>query len=664
MGTTKQEATARPPSAAPKPPEPPQVVSIALGHNHTCALLSHGALRCWGEARYGALGYPNPTNIGDDEAAAAAPDVALGLPAKGVVAGATHTCALLENGQVRCWGRWHRLGFASPAAGQGKLDNSFSGPIDIDVGAPVVELAAGLSHSCARTVEGAIRCWGRNNEGQLGYGVSFQNDSGLPPRTLGNVPVGGLARRIWAGENGTCALLDNESLSCWGTPWVSYSRDRTQRIKSQSTPAVVDVGGRAEQVVFGANHACALLDDGSIRCWGDGVGMGYGNVEIGDDEPPSAVRPLDVGGKAIALAAGTFHSCALLDSGAVRCWGDSESGELGYGNRVNVGDDEVPAAAGDVPLGGRAVQIAAGGAHTCALLETGSLRCWGDGADGQLGYGNTHSIGDRETPAQAGDVPLFANTPPTPARRERTSRRTVTRTEVALIGEAPAPGPPQVACGEPCAGCRPLYDSSRPPRHDGASLTERESARVLEVYKQYINSDHCLADERHLDPLAVGSAQDNGRVSDVLAGAFTEPGRKQKLVLFFTGHCGEMGFHSENWGERLLILLENETVLRASVDLSTSSLFAVDIDNDGRNEFITWGGRSGGGGQSAWLAVQSYAGGTQTVLADFPQVDASTCSLGTPDEEQVNTKVFYRWNAATRAVCFQARQRTAACPKR
>lgn len=109
-----------------------------------------------------------------------------------------------------------------------------------------------------------------------------------------------------------------------------------------------------------------------------------------------------------------------------------------------------------------------------------------------------------------------------------------------------------------------------------------------------------------------------GRVSDVIAGAFTEPGRKQKLVLFFAGHCDEQGSHAENWGQRLLILLENETVLRASVDPSTSSLLAVDVDNDGRNEFITWGGWAGGGGPNSWLAVQSYAGGIQTLLADFP----------------------------------------------
>lgn len=640
---------------------------MALGSGHTCALLSSGALRCWGSATLGALGYPSGTNIGDDEGAVAAPDVALGARAKAVAAGATHTCALLESGRVRCWGPWHRLGFARPAGSVGRPDNSFSGPTDIDVGAPVVEVAAGFSHSCARTAEGAIRCWGRSSEGQLGYGVDFQNDSGLPPRTLGDVPVGGPARRIWAGESGTCALLENESLSCWGTPWVSYSRDRTQRLKGQSTPAVVDVGGRATQVVFGHSHACALLSDGTIRCWGSRLDAGYGNVlghandEIGDDEPPSKIRPLDVGGKAVALAAGSFHTCALLDGGAMRCWGRSESGALGYGNRVDIGDDEAPAAAGDVPVGGKVVQIAAGGSHTCALLETGALRCWGEGRDGALGYGDTDSIGDTEKPADAGDVPLFAPARPRQVARER-ARPTVTGAAFPLNEDEPAPGPPPPLCGEPCVGCRSLYDSLKPAKSPRVSLTAVESARVLEVYEQYINSDRCLDDERHLDPLAIGSAQDNGRVSDVVAGAFTEAGRKQKLVLFFAGHCGELGFHVENWGERILILLENETVLRASLDPSTSSLRTVDIDQDGRTELVTWGGWAGGGGQSSWLTVQSYAGGARTSLAEFPELDSSTCSPNIPDGEEIDAKVLYRWNAATRTACFQVRTRTTPCP--
>ena len=110
-----------------------------------------------------------------------------------------------------------------------------------------------------------------------------------------------------------------------------------------------------------------------------------------------------MGGTVIQIDAGVFHTCALLDTGAVRCWGAGGTGRLGYGNSVTIGDDETPATAGDVDVGGTVAQIVTG-SHTCALLDTGAVRCWGSGTDGKLGYGNTTIIGDNETPASAGDV--------------------------------------------------------------------------------------------------------------------------------------------------------------------------------------------------------------------------------------------------------------------
>jgi alpha-tubulin suppressor-like RCC1 family protein len=109
----------------------------------------------------------------------------------------------------------------------------------------------------------------------------------------------------------------------------------------------------------------------------------------------------------VQITAGANHTCVLLDRGAVRCWGENKNGQLGYGHTHDIGDKQLPASAGDVPLGGRAVQISAGGLHTCAVLDTGRLRCWGDNEWGQLGYGHKRNIGDDETPASAGDVPVL-----------------------------------------------------------------------------------------------------------------------------------------------------------------------------------------------------------------------------------------------------------------
>jgi len=162
----------------------------------------------------------------------------------------------------------------------------------------------------------------------------------------------------------------------------------------------------------GANHSCAILAAGTIRCWGwNGLGaLGYGNTTtIGDDEAPAAAGAVNLGpGRtATQVAVGYLHSCAILDTGGVTCWGYSDYGQLGYGNTTTIGDNEAPAAAGTVNLGGRtAIAITAGYEHTCVIVSGGDVMCWGRGDRGQLGYGNTNDIGDNETPASAGLVNL------------------------------------------------------------------------------------------------------------------------------------------------------------------------------------------------------------------------------------------------------------------
>jgi alpha-tubulin suppressor-like RCC1 family protein len=151
---------------------------------------------------------------------------------------------------------------------------------------------------------------------------------------------------------------------------------------------------------------CGLRDDGAVFCWGGGSLGKPGAGVIGDDETPAEAGPVEIGAPAVDIVMGTGHVCALLENGAVRCFGSGYSGQLGYGNTENIGDDETPASVGDVPLGGKAVQLGAGEQHTCALLDTGGVRCWGRNSDRQLGYGHTDNIGDDETPASVGDVPL------------------------------------------------------------------------------------------------------------------------------------------------------------------------------------------------------------------------------------------------------------------
>ena len=106
------------------------------------------------------------------------------------------------------------------------------------------------------------------------------------------------------------------------------------------------------------------------------------------------------------ISAGVAHSCALMTDGTVRCWGRNAHGQLGLGHTQAIGDDEPAIAGGVVDLGGSATQVAAGGEHSCALMVGGAVRCWGLGIDGQLGYANVDDVGDDELPSAAGDVPL------------------------------------------------------------------------------------------------------------------------------------------------------------------------------------------------------------------------------------------------------------------
>ncbi|MBA3301591.1 MAG: chromosome condensation regulator, partial [Thermoleophilaceae bacterium] len=176
----------------------------------------------------------------------------------------------------------------------------------------------------------------------------------------------------------------------------------------------IDVSG-------GGATTCAVLDDNNVRCWGFGADgrPGYANTEtIGDNETPASAGPVDLsppGGpqrSAKALSVGTAPTCALLDDASVRCWGFGGDGRLGYANTETIGDNETPGSAGPVylgPTGGpqrSAKAISAGGAHSCAVLDDDSVRCWGFGGDGRLGYGNTEPIGDNETPGPVGPVDL------------------------------------------------------------------------------------------------------------------------------------------------------------------------------------------------------------------------------------------------------------------
>jgi alpha-tubulin suppressor-like RCC1 family protein len=227
-------------------------------------------------------------------------------------------------------------------------------------------------------------------------------------------------RTVVAGANHTCALLATGAIRCWGSGTNGrLGYNATTSVGDGIGPAInsagdVPLGASAVQISAGNGHTCAVLSTGAVRCWGVGGSgqLGYNNtLNVGDSAGTSILAAGDVplGGSAKQVAAGFLHTCALLVGGTVRCWGSGANGPLGYNNGASVGDGVGIAitAAGDVPLGGTATQITAGNTVSCALLTTGAVRCWGFGGGGVLGYNNTTTVGAGVTSiVAAGDVPL------------------------------------------------------------------------------------------------------------------------------------------------------------------------------------------------------------------------------------------------------------------
>ena len=421
-------ATAFPGGAASEPasqPLAPPAAGLDAGADHTCAVGTGGGVHCWGFGAAGQLGYASVSTIGDDEVPGFAGALSLGVgrAAVGVGAGLAHTCAVLDDRSLRCWGFGSdgRLGYAATRTIGDDEAPASAGPVDLGPGRSAAAVTAGDHHTCALLDGGGVRCWGSNLYGQLGYANSTVIGDDETPASVGVVDlgVGRHAKAVTAGARHTCALLDDGSVRCWGSSGngqLGYGT--TAPVGDDETPgsvAPVDLGPgrRATAISAGDLHTCAVLDNGSVRCWGFNFNgeLGYGNtVQVGDNETPGSVPPVALGGgrTALAISAGSRHSCALLENGTVRCWGEGAQGRLGYAGTATIGDDETPGSRTPVNLesGRLATAVSAGGAHTCARLDDGGVRCWGSGGNGRLGLCGARNIGDDEPPGSADRVML------------------------------------------------------------------------------------------------------------------------------------------------------------------------------------------------------------------------------------------------------------------
>jgi alpha-tubulin suppressor-like RCC1 family protein len=391
----------------------------------TCALLADFSLKCWGENGYGQLGIGDPyvrgTSANDFGANLLAVSLGTGLTARSVTGGIVHACALLQDFSIKCWGSDYPpvLGLESQVA---IGDNSFEmgnalPAVALGTGLTAKAVVAGANHTCAILEDDSVKCWGANDAGQLGLGNTDARSDGfgemgdaLPAVALG---TGRTAKAIALGDAHTCALLNDDSVKCWGFNGSGQLgqgdvQDRggaAAQMGDALQPVALGMDRTAKAITANGAHTCALLDNDNVKCWGYNglgqLGLGDGNTrgdQAGEMGDALLAVQLGSGRTAKAIAAGTNHTCALLDNNTVKCWGYGAQGQLGQGNTLARGDNaaEMGEALPPIALGdGRTAQaITAGESHSCALLDDGSIKCWGWNGSGQLGVGDTAARGD------------------------------------------------------------------------------------------------------------------------------------------------------------------------------------------------------------------------------------------------------------------------------
>lgn len=396
------------------------VLDIKSGISHTCALLSTGGVKCWGLNGSGQLG--NNSTLSSN-----VPVDVSGLTAgvSKIYTGGNYSCALLTATQgVKCWGE-----NTKGTLGDG-TNVSKSVPIDVlGLMFGVLDLTVSVDNTCAITTSNALKCWGSNINGQLGDGTTVNRNS--PTNVVG---LSSNVTKISISSSHACALLTDVTIKCWGVNTFSELGDGTfsqslvpvtatnltgsiqdVQVNSNSTcilkadervycignntddmlgdgnptyflripQKVFNSGNNIKAASMGKNHTCYINSTNGIECFGDNL---YG--QIGDNTSYQRAIPTPVFGLSsgvTALAAGRYHSCALLNTGTVKCWGRNSYGQLGDNSNTL---RRTPV---DVLGLTNVIAIVAGGSHSCALINTGAVKCWGYNGDGQLGDNTTIS---------------------------------------------------------------------------------------------------------------------------------------------------------------------------------------------------------------------------------------------------------------------------------
>jgi alpha-tubulin suppressor-like RCC1 family protein len=408
-----------------------EVAQLCTAGTHACVRLTSGLVKCWGANMRGELGLGDRTMRGGSPstmgAALPAVDLGKGIYARAIACDGASTCAVLESGHVKCWGA-----NAAPSGPGTNLDRGLYPEqmgdalpvLDLGTGRTVKQLAAGSDYWCALLDDATVKCWGSSYAYRTGVAEYIDRAVMGDKRPVVPLGLGRTAKAISAGNAHACAILDDGTLKCWGSNGAGQLGQITWSVEmpaSQTKPVPLGSGRTVKTVAAGHGHTCAILDDDTLKCWGrndvgqlglaDTTNRGLGGSDMGDALP---AVDLGAGRKPIALglsATGT-HTCAVLDDRSLKCWGWNSHGQLGRGDTSNVGgamgdmgDALLPI---DLGTGVLVDEIGLGNRHTC--IRAGKrIKCWGLNEHGQLGIGDLVDRGDAS--GEMGDDLPFVNVP-------------------------------------------------------------------------------------------------------------------------------------------------------------------------------------------------------------------------------------------------------------
>jgi alpha-tubulin suppressor-like RCC1 family protein len=302
-----------------------------------------------------------------------------------IATGNEFSCALTKDGFVRCWGRSDRSQLGSQVVALSQKPNNVFSLTD------ATSIATGSGHACAILKDKTLKCWGDNTYGQVGDGRKLtqgKEERWFPTYVHNNFNI----VQVALGESHSCSLDEFGQIKCWGrNNWGQVGTGDSDSVRV--IPENVILNEKAKVVALGANHTCTLTESAKIYCWGDNT---KGQLGLGDSRSRS--RPTLVSSivNPVSLTAGYDKTCAILQDGSAKCWGDGEFGQLGDGDivnkflPVNVSTSSTDKSGATVPLKGiKAISL--GYAHSCLIDDKSNLWCWGKAGNDRLGVGDTSS---------------------------------------------------------------------------------------------------------------------------------------------------------------------------------------------------------------------------------------------------------------------------------